>query len=250
MKPVQLLRPGTLTMVFWLCFVALLANGLRVMLTTAKIHASGHASRGTIHPYTSILKETVYDPRGHAMPGGTYTWSVRADGSRAVRLEDRPGSTTVQRKIDFATGDRVSLVEASRLKSTMVRVNTDPAEWIRDPESKCLDSINGQKMTPGEELSGNENIDGYRTAKVMNNTMTFWYSVDYGCALVKSEATWQDGSRTVQELATLLPGEPSPALFTVPADYSEVPPSKMLPGPITPDAAQRMDKKYYEHQAH
>ena len=103
----------------------------------------------------------------------------------------------------------------------------------------------------GEVLSGNEDVNGYHTVKIAvktaKDTLTTWFALDYGCAVVKFEANWEGGARTEQELVTLLPGEPSPALFDVPADFAEVAPSKMLPSGISSDTAQRLDKKYYAH---
>jgi hypothetical protein len=241
---------------FWVIAVALLINVARIVVPRLKVHALDLTSQATpSHSYTSILRETLYDSQGHAQPSiATYTWAVRADGSRIGRSEILDGPMTKQRNISFASGEVVSINELAHMKSTTTYRDVNPDSWIRDPRSNCLNSMNGQRMMDGEELSGNESVNGYQAVRIAvktpaKDTLTSWFAPNYGCAIVKFEANWEGGARTEQDLVTLLSGEPSPALFSVPADYAEVAPSKMLPSSISSDTAQRLDQKYYAHHA-
>ena len=82
-----------------------------------------------------------------------------------------------------------------------------------------------------ETFAGEETIAGYRTAKIVSNVITAWYALDYGCALVKDRWGFTTGEVSEKELVALIPGEPDGALFAVPADAREVPPSERILGP-------------------
>jgi hypothetical protein len=69
--------------------------------------------------------------------------------------------------------------------------------------------------------------------------------VDYGCALIKDRADWEDGQASEKILVALIAGEPSPVLFEDPAGFEEVPPSQLFLGASD---ILTMDAYYYTHR--
>jgi hypothetical protein len=78
-----------------------------------------------------------------------------------------------------------------------------------------------------------------------------------GCALIRRHLPYENGGASNLELVSLVPGEPSSALFTTPADYREVPPSAFLKPPEQCDAScaesrarliERLDAEYYKYR--
>jgi hypothetical protein len=99
-------------------------------------------------------------------------------------------------------------------------------------------------------------VAGYRTVKITDGHFTQWYAVDCGCALVKSRYDWGTGF-TEKHLVALMAGEPDAALFEVPAQAREVPPSEMILGsgedwknvqPRTVEKLRQLDEYYYKHR--
>ncbi len=111
-----------------------------------------------------------------------------------------------------------------------------------------------------EILDGEEMVSGYRAVKVRapSQGATWWFAPDYGCAEVKSVFSFPDGQSTEKELVSLVPGEPSPDLYAVPANYREMsysanallsePPGKS----VNPSCARKlaqMDASYFAHRS-
>jgi len=105
---------------------------------------------------------------------------------------------------------------------------------------------------------GEETVAGYRTVKIMNNNVTAWYALDYGCAMVKDR--WDFGGKEFTEkyLISLIGGEPDAALFDVPATAREVSPSERMLGsskecgtcsPNTLEFLHKLDKEYEVRRA-
>ena len=79
-----------------------------------------------------------------------------------------------------------------------------------------------------------------------------WYALDVGCAMLQLRFEHEDGL-TVQNLASLVDGEPDPALFQLPADFQEVTPSGLYEPICSPSGKctspsqsylQRLDDDY------
>jgi hypothetical protein len=111
-------------------------------------------------------------------------------------------------------------------------------------------------VVPGQALLGEENVYGYRAARLQKDGITWWLALDYGCAILKRRAEWtgqgQAGERT---LVSLTPGEPQAALFHVPQSYREFPPSAMFAAQTGAAAAgqrrealARADELYRRHR--
>ncbi|HEX5702429.1 MAG TPA: hypothetical protein VFX97_04360 [Pyrinomonadaceae bacterium] len=180
-------------------------------------------------PYAVTLRETVRGPDGTTTEGPEYTYAVRSDGSRMMRLRGKG----LQRIIYLASGFQVDTNDQTNTKSSIRKKNYKPLDSQRDPSSMCVNSLAGTPMTspPSDTFVGEETIAGYRTAKIVAGIITSWYALDYGCAPVKER--WQFSATEVseKELVALVAGEPDPSLFDVPAHYREVLPSERLLGP-------------------
>lgn len=179
-------------------------------------------------PYTVTLRETVRGPDGTTTVGLEHTYAVRSDGSRMMRLR----SKGLQRVIYLASGFQVDTNDQTNTKSS-IKKQYKPLASLRDPGSMCVNSLAGTPIffPPKEAFVGEETIAGYRTAKIIDGIITSWHALDYGCAPVKER--WQFSATEVseKELVALVPGEPDPSLFDVPAHYREVLPSERLLGP-------------------
>lgn len=190
--------------------------------------AAGDAVNRPI-PYSVTLRETVHGPDGTTTPGLEFTNAVRSDGSMLMRSRGK-GS---QRLIYLASGFQVDTNDQSNTKSSIRRLNQNPATWQRDPSSMCVNSLAGTPMTfpPSDTFLGEEIIAGYRSAKIASGIITSWYALDYGCALVMQRWEFSATEVSEKELVALVAGEPDPSLFEIPAHYREVPPSERLLGP-------------------
>lgn len=191
-------------------------------------------------PYTVTLRETVRSPDGSIVAGPEYTHSVRSDGSTLMGVVGK-GS---QRLLSYSSGEQIETNDLTLTKSSIKRGSDNTAEWQRDPDSKCLNSMAGKPVTsPPETLLGEETIAGYRTVKILSDITTSWYALDYGCALVKDR--WQFGPTEVSEksLVAVAAGEPDSNLFDVPAHYREVTPSERITGSQGESAACNENSK-------
>jgi hypothetical protein len=204
-------------------------------------------------PYTVTLQQVSYGLNGTVTPRGTLTWAVRSDGSRLI---ESASPEQVQRTIDFATKDRVIVIEQTVKKSTTPNAFMDSRDGIRDSGSECLSSITGKLVSPGESAMGHELISGYRTVRITNGEWTAWYSLDYGCAMIRSRIAPQGKPVLEKTLVSLISGEPSADLFDV-SHFQEVPPSGLKAqcahcDPTTrahnEAAMSRLDAEYFSHR--
>ena len=225
-----------------MCAAAALAvNGIRLGVVRAT------AQVGPQSTFTVVLEETVTGRDGKARVASTQTWAVRSDGSTLMKLG---ASETGSRLIWFPSGIEVMTSDRLRLKSTIRKPDSPPR---LDPGSGCTNP----HIT--NEKSSGETVEGYRAAKVTSGAkdraLTTWYALDHGCAKVKSSMGFETGDRSELRLVTLIPGEPEAALFDVPEDYQEGPPSA-LAGPLAAERCgppcqehwKRQDAEYYKHR--
>jgi len=233
--------------IFWL-ITAVLAVNLGRLAYQGWVPRKVQAASG--RPYTVLRTESGFDKRGTLRYTNNYVEALRADGSN---MWSATTSLVQQRTINFANGDQVLTNELIRKMSTYPK-NFAAVPVRRDPEASCLSE---SAIKTGWIADGTETIGGYRAArqvlKASNRTLIAWHALDVGCALLQQRLEHQDGI-TVQNLASLILGEPSPALFNVSPDFQEVPPSglyeplckggscKSLPEPVK----QRLDDNYYQ----
>jgi len=201
-------------------------------LIQSRLRAQGVRQVGPI-PYTVILRETVHHSDGTATVALEVTWGIRSDGSSVRRFVHTREPASSERTMQFSSGLEVAINELTNARTSMMKKSLLPStNWQRDPSSKCINSFAGKPMTSmTETFAGEETVAGYRTAKVASNVITAWYALDYGCALVKDRWGFETGEVSEKELVALTGGEPNPALFEVPANAAEVPPSERLLGP-------------------
>ena len=216
-----------------LLFVLLIIGvaALAGRLLHSRLRAQAGRQGGPI-PYTVILRETVHHPDGTATVAMEVTWSVRSDGSTARRFVHKREPASSERTVQFSSGLEVAINELTNDKTSMLKKSLLPASrWQRDPNSRCINSFAGKPMTTmTETFVGEETVAGYRTAKVVSDVITAWYALDYGCALIKDRWGFETGEMSEKQLVALTGGEPNPALFEVPANAAEVPPSARLLG--------------------
>ena len=162
-----------------------------------------------------------------------------------------------QREIDFANGDHITTNELGGRKSTYPGKYAGPSA-LRDPKASCA---NVHDTEAGLVVSGEDNIAGYRAVRMVMNvgsggTLTMWYGLDLGCAVVQSRFQHESG-QTEQKLAAVILGEPDAALFQLSASLKEVPPSELFAcpqqgracTPLPDEMKQRLDKTYDDARA-
>jgi hypothetical protein len=100
-----------------------------------------------------------------------------------------------------------------------------------DPASGCAVSVNGVAAKPPHILQGYETRFGVKVARILdNNGFVKWYAPALKCVEVEHYMDWNPAkpgtntSHLVSDSVTMQ--DPDPVLFTVPGDYSELPPSK------------------------
>jgi len=226
--------PRAQRFVFWLIVVILTANLVH------RIFVSSRAQAASQTPYTVVRTESGFDKAGTLRYTNYYVEALRSDGSTMWRAST---SQVQQRKIFFANGDEVLTQDLLERKSTYPK-RFAGAPLQRDPKSHCTsaDDTKGLWVPSGEE-----SIGGHRAARMVltsgGRTFTAWYALDVGCALLQQRLEHETGV-TVQNLTSLVVGEPDRALFQVPVSYQETPPSGLFVK--IPDAVkQRLDQNYY-----
>lgn len=171
-------------------------------------------------PYTAVLIESAKDQNGDTKLRHEYTFAVRADGASLFRLGGPLGQEDehTSRNIWLRSGVEVRVFDERRMKSSQV-VGVIPP---RTPSRKC--ALAGSQ----ERFLSEETLAGYRVARVGQGPRSSWYALDYGCSTIKEIFDWRDGRVSEKALMSLVNGEPTPALFDIPADYAEVSPSALL----------------------
>ena len=179
-------------------------------------------------PYTVTLREIIHAPDGTIKVSREVTQAIRQDGSLLNMSSTDKGA---RRSINFSSGIQVDTNESDNTKSSMENRSAKPKSWQRDPDSKCLNALDGTPFDPDQTLVGEETIAGFRTVKISSGVITSWHALDYGCARVKDIWQFSPTEFTEKELVALNGGEPDAALFQVPAKFREVPPSERILGP-------------------
>lgn len=206
-----------ITILLWIVVLTLTLN----LRHDASARVTAEVSDGVV-PFTVTLEQRL--------PGVSTqlaTWAVRSDGSRAIRAVvhfDSGANPMIERILDFSAGKRQYIFELKRRKSTIFDPQrVKPEHWLRNAASSCI-------LVPRERFAGEEQVAGFRAAKVVHDSTTDYYALDYGCAPLGG------GMGT---LVSLKRGEPSAELFADPADFQEVRPSGLF------SQASRQDDAYY-----
>jgi hypothetical protein len=242
--PVTSSTRRVLNILFWIAVIGLtLKLGDRQLLRT---HAQ--TLSGTQIPYTVIMDRISINPDGSTSVGMTSTWAMRSDGSRAMLIVAHNGSGLVERILNFTSGKQIYIYDSTGKKMTTLNAANTGSGWLRSPERHCLLSAG----SVDETVAGEETVDGYRTVRLTSGEthpdgkMSFWYTLDYGCAPIRQSANWGSLGVNDSRLVKLVAGEPSSDLFADPADYKEVPPSEVWPMSVKARASE--DAFYYAHR--
>ena len=206
--------------IFWVV-VALLALNAGRLVFTRPAHSQTQAPPTVA--YTVMRTESVFDRAGVLKHTNYYVEAMRSDGSKMWR--GATGAAT-DRKIDLASGDHVRTNETLGLKSTYPNLHGG-APVRRNPQAYCETS---DDLKAGWVRGSLETVGGHQAVSMARGgsqrTMTVWYALDAGCAMLQLRSQHETGL-TEQNLAALVLGEPDPALFQVPATFQEVPPSRL-----------------------
>jgi hypothetical protein len=215
-------RNGLAIVILFLGAAALAVNGA-IMLANRDGTNRGPTSPAV--PHTVRLEEQASLPDGTMRRTLTYTYAVRGDGS-SVELIERlfvpRHKQSSERTVSFANGVKVYLNDIRDLKSTVFIPTLDVAATQRDPHSKCVTSRKGVALGSGILLE-EELIGTWRASKVAYSDTLMWFSLDFGCALVKQRVDLPGGGKSEQTATSLTSGEPAELLFSVPSHYREVP---------------------------
>lgn len=239
MRTSNLFNRRVVAYVFWAAVIALIVNAFRINQPTLK---AALLPERVLMPYTVVLQEFHLKREGTAVSSVRYTYAIRGDGSRAMEITSNiTGSPGTERIVDFSSGKKMYTFSTQQLKSTtFAPAKNRAANWLRDSGNNCL--ISGlQEKSVGEE--------GYRAVKLSHDgTITQWFALDCGCALIKDRAEWPDGQMSEKRLVALIPGEPAPSMFEAPAGFQEVPPSRWLPPGVDMNARDDSDAFYQSHR--
>jgi hypothetical protein len=249
-------RPGArdlLRRALYTVVVLLALNAVRMAMPNLRaLPVSAAQARADVVPYTVTLRETVVSSSGRRLAAPVQTLAVRSDGATVLRIGDGDKST---RHIRFPSGITVEVSDALRARSTIYRPGKSS---IRAPRENCTKTVDGEVAREGQSDATLAHVSGYRAVRITSGGTTHWFALDYGCALLERIVDSGAQGSSHLELVTLIPGEPSEALFQVPDEYREGAPSRFAPPP--PDASnarcaesrkahfERLDRSYYRNR--
>jgi hypothetical protein len=196
--------------------------------------------------HTVMRTESVFDNTGTLRYTNYYVEALRSDGSKAFRSTTKD---VQKRELYFVNGDHIRVSELKGVKSTYPH-ESRAGRVVKDPQASCASR---QEMDSGWVVSGREKIGGYRAARLTrvsgDGTLTIWYGLDLGCAVLQQRLRHKSGA-SEQKLTAVIPGEPDLALFQLSAALREEAPSEMLGcsgascTPPPPSYLEKLDRHY------
>ena len=209
--------------------------GAGLLVRIGLVHA--HSLSGFAFPYTVTVEESIQAPTSTSTVA--YTTAFRADGSRVLKNVRRNTVTgrivEIVRTINTAQGKQILTDDIHLSKSTTNKIGGwTPMSLQNRPGNNCLTDLKGKRVWPSSfQVVGQEPINGYLSLKVQGQTPdsldTYWFAVDYGCAILQADFAWKDGVHSQKRLVSLVSGSPDPALFKTDG-YAEIRPSQVLCG--------------------
>jgi hypothetical protein len=201
----------------YIAIIMLGANAGSMVVDNARAQTLSTVPPGaTVVPYTVVLAEVMVSASGNRQAGPSQTWALRSDGATVLKIGEGDKAT---RLVRYPHGTRVEVSDHMRAKRTLSKLEDPPSH--RDPQKTCANPLGSASPDRGESSATIDTVQGHRAAKIFRGAATNWYALDAGCALIKRTLTFEAGSASHLELVSLIPGEPSAALFAVPADYRE-----------------------------
>lgn len=200
-----------------------------------------------------VRTEKAFDKSGNLVYTNEYLDALRSDGAVAYGFTSQVART---RRIAFPNGSGIVINELIAKKSTW-RQKFTGIRIARNPSTQCSSEADAKV---GIALEGTETVGGYRTFRLVQagseGTWKGWYAPDLACALLQTRLEHNSGV-TEQQLVSVTPGEPDPALFQVQENIQETLPSGLYPpvcrngkcDEIADAVKARMDKSYIEKNA-
>lgn len=206
-----------------IAFLAALAT-IAVIVPVRSLRAQGERK-----PFTLTEVTRYYAPDGKDTTTETTIFGVRSDGSwfrdftrQFDSADGKPRTVNFRKFADFSRGLRVSLFPA------LQAVTTTPAERQAPPEPACAE---GQ---PDGTILGQPVRLVTKVAHMDDRTVErkMWVAPDLGCHILRLQTavTMSDGrsgGTNSMEVASISPGDPSPAYFLAPRGWTEKPPSEV-----------------------
>lgn len=190
--------------------------------------------------HTVSLVESSTDSTG-ASGRARIIKAVRGDGASSTVYQDLDAAGNVKqemREIVFADRLATRLDDAIAAKTTrripLMKFNDVFLGLQRDATRSCLATRNGRELAQylGEKFVGNEEIGGVITMHVQSKNsgpqIDQWFAPSHGCALLRQRVRFGNGpiaGESVQELESIISGEPEARFFTIREGLAEVQPS-------------------------
>lgn len=187
--------------------------------------------------YTAVAIDRHGDGSGvspQAPPAVRVIRAVRNDQSTVEQWEVQLSNPPfVTRDIEMSDGismkviDRLKVVSTTQLPRESL---TDRPLRRLDPASNCTVLISsGQALF---RFAGHARLLNVDVVEVHDDAGQYWLAPSYGCLEMKkivyrTDAQGVRRASSLREVISLTPGEPDAALFRIPIDYDEVPPSEM-----------------------
>lgn len=229
-------------------------NAIRLTIPLVRAQSISPVPSGVaVVPYTVALTETVVSPDGRRMAAPAQTQAIRSDGARLIKNGEGDKSS---RHLLFPSGIEVEVSDFLQAKSTTQK--PVQGSWLLDPKADCARTVLGAVAYGDGSMTTLESVAGYRAAKIVSGVTTRWLALDHGCAPLKRIIDWGEKGSSELTLVSLIPGEPSSALFSTPDSYREGPPSAFAPPPDEKCSAscresqrahlERLDRAYYRYR--
>jgi hypothetical protein len=200
----------------------LMTDGVYTAHKRFQLHIGNvRAQSVTIVPRTVVVSEN----------GKLITRATRSDGSYVVvRQVERAGESFLAADIHFIQEKKIVRVigDIKATETAFPSPSSPTAAGLNllNPTTSCKQPFVG--TLPEPQVIGEETMLGYEVIHLKSGVIDQWLAPDLGCEELKSElnATTNAGKAvTAERIATsVVLGEPNPALFTIPADYTEMSP--------------------------
>lgn len=169
---------------------------------------------GSVHvlPYTIELHESIIASDGARERGMVRIEARRGDGARASRIDFVRGRLVeAQRILWWTDGRRVVVDEIAGVKSTVEGLPRPPS--TRDPARECRRS--GPEGKGRETMTGRHEILGFEVFEFKQANVVRWFAPLLECAELFVRLEYREGDVSEQRAVSVVPGEPSPSLFSV-----------------------------------
>jgi hypothetical protein len=240
-----------------LLVLSLLAVAFGLITSHVVPELSKAQSQGERLAFTAVIKTTAFDPNGGEHASEIVVYANRSDGSRAEWTQKfKPPNTGKPYAENRSVLDLVGLRDVG-IDPFTESVSSSPIEPSRvlkyrmKPDSTCaLPIAEGNRLVidpPPVWLQGRPTVHvSGKTSLRDGSTLTVeeWRAPELECFPIKQTAirlATKDGmtysSRIEKEVTQVTIGDPDPALFAIPAQYTERSPSEIMA-----EAARRRGK--------